>query len=93
MSSHTGEWSLDASSHSLAWSISKITSSDNSRSGSSVFTVNGDDAGLFFPVKVNFVGQGSVAGINVASTTTADTGEEAPFSVDAHVTAESYQVV
>ncbi|KIL71360.1 hypothetical protein M378DRAFT_214006 [Amanita muscaria Koide BX008] len=93
VSSHTGEWSLDASSHSLAWSISKITSSDDSRSGSLVFTVNGDDPGLFFPVKVNFVGQGSIAGINVASATTADTGDEAPFSVDAHVTAEHYQVV
>ena len=69
-----------------------MSPSDDSRSGSLVFTVSGDDSALFFPVKVNFIGQGSIAGINIASVRKVD-GEDAPFSVDTHVTAENYQVV
>ncbi|KAK2462844.1 hypothetical protein APHAL10511_005042 [Amanita phalloides] len=85
VSSHTGEWALDASSHSLAWSIPVVSSSDDSQSGSLVFTIGGDEAGLFFPVKVSFTGQGSLAGVNVASAKKIDGDEDAAFSVDALV--------
>ncbi|KAF8722654.1 hypothetical protein AX14_009718 [Amanita brunnescens Koide BX004] len=93
VSSHTGEWSLDPSSHSLAWSIPVISPSDDNRSGSLVFSVNGDDTSMFFPVKVTFIGQGSLAGVNIVSATTINGGDSAEFSVDGYVTTENYQVV
>lgn len=93
VSSHTGEWSLDPSSHSLAWSIPTISPSDDNRSGSLVFSVNGDDTSVFFPVKVTFIGQGSLAGVTVVSATSVNGGESPEFSVDACVTTEDYQVV
>ncbi|KAF8910297.1 hypothetical protein CPB85DRAFT_1306048 [Mucidula mucida] len=92
VSSHTGEWSLDSSSHSLAWSIPIVSPADDTRSGSMVFNVGGDDAGAFFPVQVRFVGLGSMAGVNIGSVETF-AGEDVPFSVDSMVTVEKYSVV
>src|ERR1700729_1652988 len=80
VSSHSGEWALNPSSHSLDWNIALIT--PEARTGSLEFTVGGDDAGAFFPVKVSFVGQGSMAGITAANVTRVDNGEEAVFSAD-----------
>ena len=93
VSSHSGDWSLDPSSHSLAWSIPLVTASDGSRSGSLIFTVGGDDAAAFFPVEVKFSGQGSLAGVGIASVTKIGGGEDPVFSVDAIVTADQYLVV
>ena len=93
VSSHTGEWSLDPSSHSLAWSIPIISPNDGTRSGSLVFSVNGDDPASFFPVKVNFIGQGSLAGVNIVSIANIDGGDGPDFSVDASVNTENYHVV
>ncbi|KAF9011436.1 Adaptor complexes medium subunit family-domain-containing protein [Cyathus striatus] len=69
VSSHSGEWSLNPSSHSLAWAVPLISPSDSTRTGSLIFTVGGDDVGAFFPVHVSFVGEGSLAGVGVASVT------------------------
>ncbi|KAF4612121.1 hypothetical protein D9613_004383 [Agrocybe pediades] len=97
VTSHTGEWSLDPSSHSLAWSIPVISPSDDStKSGSLMFNVGGVDVGAFFPVDVSFIAQGSLGGVGVASIERAgsDEGEEAPdFSVDAFVSTDEYLVV
>ena len=93
VSSHSGEWSLDPSSHSLAWSIPLVTASDSTRSGSLIFTVGGDDPAAFFPVEVRFNGQGSLAGVGVASVSKVSGGEDPAFSVDAIVTADQYLVV
>ncbi|PPQ77561.1 hypothetical protein CVT25_011421 [Psilocybe cyanescens] len=93
VSSHTAEWSLDPSSHSLAWSIPVVSPSDDSKSGSLIFNVGGVDVGAFFPVEVTFIGQGSLAGVAVASVDRVN-GESAPgYSVDAFVTADEYLVV
>lgn len=91
VTSHTGNWALNPSSHSLDWRIEQVSAED--RTGSLEFTVGGDDPGLFFPVKVSFVGQGSVAGVRLASVTRVDNGEEVVFSEDATVAVESYTVV
>lgn len=91
VSSHSGEWSLNPSSHSLDWAITVVTSED--RTGSLEFTVGGDDAGAFFPVKISFIGEGSVAGITPAAVSRVDDGEEANFSVDSIVNTDSYVVV
>lgn len=48
---------------------------------------------MFFPVKVTFIGQGSLAGVTVVSATAVNGGENPEFSVDACVTTEDYQVV
>jgi hypothetical protein len=58
-----------------------------------MFTVGGDDAGAFFPVEVNFMAKGCLAGVEVAKVTHVDGRDEAPFSVDAYVTAEDFLVV
>ncbi|KAI0714795.1 hypothetical protein C8Q76DRAFT_437508 [Earliella scabrosa] len=91
VSSHSGEWALNSSSHSLDWTIPLINAED--RSGSLEFSVGGDDAGVFFPVKVSFVAQGSIAGVKVAAVTRVDSSEEVVFSEDATVSVENYTVV
>jgi len=93
VTSHSGEWSLDPSSHSLAWSIPVIDADDDSKTGSLIFNVGGVDIGAFFPVEVSFIGQGSLAGISVESVSTIDGGEETEFSVDAFVSTDEYLVV
>jgi hypothetical protein len=73
------------------WSIPQISAED--RTGSLEFTVGGDDVGMFFPVAVSFVGQGSVAGIKVASAAKVDGSGDVTFSMESLVTAEEYHVV
>ncbi|KAF5366311.1 hypothetical protein D9758_005714 [Tetrapyrgos nigripes] len=92
VSSHSGDWSLNPSSHSLAWSIPTISASDDTRSGSIVFTVGGDDAGAFFPVEVTFVGKGSLAGIGIKNVKKTS-GEDVEWSVDDIVQVDQYLVV
>ena len=63
-----------------------------------IFTVGGDDVGVFFPVNVTFNGQGSLAGIAVRRAEKAGgsgegQGEEVAYSVDALVAVEEYLVV
>ncbi|PIL31308.1 hypothetical protein GSI_06006 [Ganoderma sinense ZZ0214-1] len=91
VSSHSGEWALNSSSHSLAWNIPLINAEN--KSGSLEFSVGGDDAGVFFPVHVSFVAQGSVAGVKVASVTRVEGGDDVVFSEDATVSVENYTVV
>jgi hypothetical protein len=77
----------------LAWSIPVISPSDESKTGSLIFNVGGIDVSAFFPVEVTFIGQGSLAGVAVASVDRVN-GESAPdYSVDAFVTADEYLVV
>jgi len=93
VTSHSGEWSLDPSSHSLAWSIPTISADDDTKTGSLIFNVGGVDIGAFFPVDVSFIGQGSLAGVAVSSIDRIN-GDEAPdFSVDAFITTDEYLVV
>ncbi|KAK0187174.1 hypothetical protein F5146DRAFT_765667 [Armillaria mellea] len=92
VSSHSGEWSLEPSSHSLAWSMPRISGSDDTKTGSMIFTVGGDDTGAFFPVQVRFIGEGSLAGVSVASVSKIS-GEDVVYSVDSTVTADKYFVV
>lgn len=70
-----------------------VTALDDTRSGSLIFTVGGDDAGAFFPVEVTFNGQGSLAGVGVSTVSKIGGGEDPAFSVDAVVTTEEYLVV
>ncbi|KAH7923790.1 hypothetical protein BV22DRAFT_1196438 [Leucogyrophana mollusca] len=91
VSSHTGEWAINPSSHSLDWSITQVTPED--RSGTLEFTVGGDDVGTFFPVKVSFIGKGSLAGVSVASVSRLDNSEEVVFSSDSVVNTDEYFVV
>ena len=56
--------------------------------------MGGDDASAFFPVEVRFTGQGSLAGLGVASVSRINGGGDDPaFSVDAIVTADEYSVI
>ena len=93
VTSHSGEWSLDPASHSLAWSIPAVTAHDDSKSGSLIFNVGGVDVTAFFPVDVSFIGQGSLAGVAVASVSRVDGAQGPEYSVDALVTADEYRVV
>ena len=61
------------------------------RSGSLEFSVGGDDASAFFPVKVTFAAQGSLAGVSVASVELVD-GGTVTFSQEATVSIENYLV-
>jgi len=57
------------------------------------FSVGGDDAGAFFPLKVTFVGQGSIVGVRVKSVSRVDNEEDVVFSEDATVATDDYLVV
>ncbi|KIK63911.1 hypothetical protein GYMLUDRAFT_40121 [Collybiopsis luxurians FD-317 M1] len=92
VSSHSGEWSLDPSSHSIAWKIPLVSAEDD-KSGSLVFNVGGDDTGAFFPVDVSFVAKGSLAGVDVASVTKTSGENISTFSVDSLLTVDEYSVV
>ncbi|EIM88032.1 uncharacterized protein STEHIDRAFT_94912 [Stereum hirsutum FP-91666 SS1] len=91
VTSHTGDWQLNPSSHSLDWTIPLVNADD--RSGTMEFSVGGDDVGAFFPVKVQFVGQGNTVGVRVGSITMVESGEEVGYSEDAVVAVEKYEVV
>ena len=91
MSSHNGEWALNPSSHAIDWQVGRVDSDE--RSGTLEFSVGGDDAGAFFPVKVSFIGEGSIAGVHLASVTKVETGEEVVYSEDATLQIENYTVV
>lgn len=91
VTSHTGDWQLNPSSHSLDWTIPLVNADD--RSGTMEFSVGGDDVGAFFPVKVQFVGQGNTVGVRVGSVTMVESGEEVGYSEDAVVAVEKYEVV
>jgi len=93
VASHTGDWSLNPSSHSIAWTIPVISVNSDTKSGSLIFNVGGDDAGAFFPVDVSFVGKGSLAGVNVASIAKTAGGDVETFSVDSLLTVDEYLVV
>ncbi|KAF8131415.1 hypothetical protein EV363DRAFT_1583705 [Boletus edulis] len=91
VSSNSSNWSLNASTHALDWSIPQISADE--RSGALEFSVGGDDAGAFFPVKVAFVAEGSLAGIRLAKVTRMNGGDEVVFSSDAVVTVDEYVVL
>ena len=57
------------------------------------FSIGGVDVSMFFPVRVSFVGQGSIAGIRIASVSRVDTGDDVVFSEDASVVTQSYTVI
>jgi hypothetical protein len=65
VTSHTGEWVIDPSAHSLIWAVPRVSANDETKTGTLEFSVGGDDASAFFPVKVNFTGLGSLIGIDV----------------------------
>ena len=91
VTSHTGEWALNPSVHALDWNIPIINADD--RSGSMEFSVGGDAPGAFFPVKVSFIGEGSIAGVHLASVIKVETGEDVVYSEDATLQIENYTVV
>ncbi|KAL6304022.1 hypothetical protein BKA93DRAFT_316525 [Sparassis latifolia] len=91
VTSHAGDWALDPNSHSLNWMVPHVNADE--RSGSLEFTVGGDDPGAFFPVRVHFVGEGSVAGVHLAAVARVDNGEDVVYSEDATVTVDNYTVV
>jgi len=85
------DYTINPATHSLDWSIPLVSTVE--RSGTLEFTVGGDDASIFFPVRVSFVGRGSIAGIGVDAVSRVDGGEDPVFSVDAVVTTGDYLVV
>lgn len=59
-----------------------------------IFSVGGDDVGVFFPVVVTFNGQGCLAGVQLARAERVGGGEEEiAFSQDAVVSVDEYLVV
>ncbi|THU98616.1 hypothetical protein K435DRAFT_838034 [Dendrothele bispora CBS 962.96] len=93
VTSHSGDWSLNPSSHSISWNIPLVSASDDTKSGSIVFTVGGDDVGAFFPVEVSFVGKGSLAGVAVKSVVKTSGEDVETWSVDEIVNVDQYLVV
>lgn len=89
--SHTGSWSLNASTHSLDWSLPLINSAENN--GTLEFSIGGDDVSSFFPVNVAFIAQGSLVDISVSSVTRADSSDSVDFSQEVTLSANSYQIV
>ncbi|KAE9397276.1 hypothetical protein BT96DRAFT_995875 [Gymnopus androsaceus JB14] len=68
VSSHTDDWSLNPSSHSIAWTIPVISVDSDTKSGSLIFNVGGDDAAAFFPVDTARGNVETLSGYRAAST-------------------------
>jgi len=82
VSSHTGSWALNPSTHSLDWSIPYISlSSESARSGTLEFKVGGDDPEVFFPIKASFIAAGTLSGIKIEDVLRVD-GSSVTFSQD-----------
>jgi len=92
VTSHSGTYAVDPSTNALVWSIPLVSPTEN-RSGSLEFTVDGDDASVFFPVKVDFAAEGSLVGVKVANVYKVDSEDEAVFSQEATCTTEEYLIV
>lgn len=88
--SHVGSYSLDGDN--LVWTVPLVSSSDQ-KSGSLEFTIDGEDASAFFPVKVDFAAEGSLIGIVVERAASADGSEDVVFSQESTCTTEEYLVV
>ncbi|KAF9509992.1 hypothetical protein BS47DRAFT_1377504 [Hydnum rufescens UP504] len=93
VTSYTGNWTIDPSTHSLRWTVLRISSSDGTRSGSLEFSVGGEDPTVFFPVKVNFTGLASLIGITVQGVSEVESGAETPFSQETSLATDDYLVV
>lgn len=66
VSSSTGDWVVDPTTHSLLWTAPRVSSTDDTKTGTLEFSVGGDDAAAFFPVKVDFTAVGDLIGITVS---------------------------
>lgn len=93
VTSHTGTWALNPSSHSLDWSIPLVSFDDDTKSGTLEFQVGGDDAGAFFPVRIGFAAEGCVGGIEVEQVGLASESGKVDWSVDSIATSDEYLVV
>lgn len=90
--SHTGSYSVDPNTNALVWSI-PLVSSDTDKSGSMEFTIDGEDTTAFFPVKVDFVAEGSLVGVGIEGVTNADGSETLVFSQEVTCTTDEYTIV
>jgi len=93
VSSFTGNWVIDPSTHSLLWTVPRVSYNDDSRAGSFEFSVGGDDPSGFFPVKVNFTGLRSLLDISVNEVFQVESGESVEFSQESLLTTDEYLVV
>lgn len=92
ITSPSSTWTLNPSSHSLDWTVPLVSSSQNT-TGSLEFTVGGDDAGAFFPVRVGFAAEGSVGGMGVLGVErSGEEGDVDNYSVDSVVISDEYVV-
>jgi len=93
ITSHSGSWTVNPSTHSLDWSIPTISKGDEAtQSGTLEFNVGGDDAEAFFPLTAAFVAAGSLAGIGVSSVSRVDNSTEVAFSQDSVLSVGEFTV-
>jgi len=92
VTSHSGTWALNPSTHAIDWSLPLIASDADTKTGTLEFNVGGDDVEAFFPVKASFVAQGSLGNIQIASVDKVS-GGAVPFSHDPIVHAGEYLIV
>ncbi|KAF8593898.1 clathrin adaptor, mu subunit, partial [Ceratobasidium sp. AG-I] len=92
VSSHTGSWAINPNTHSLDWTTETV-SADAETTGSLEFSVGGDDAEAFFPVKVNFKSEKSLIGVEVLSAERVGGEGSVVFSKEMRVGVEQYLIV
>ncbi|KAF8602949.1 hypothetical protein BDV93DRAFT_508948 [Ceratobasidium sp. AG-I] len=92
VSSHTGSWAINPNTHSLDWTTETV-SADAETTGSLEFSVGGDDAEAFFPVKVNFKSENSLIGVEVLSAERVGGEGSVVFSKEMRVGVEQHLIV
>ncbi|KAG8794266.1 hypothetical protein FRC12_025179 [Ceratobasidium sp. 428] len=92
VTSHTGSWTINPSTHSLDWTTPQV-SADTETTGSLEFSVGGDDAEAFFPVKVDFMSEKSLIGVGVESVERVNEAGSVDFSKEMRVGVEQYLIV
>jgi hypothetical protein len=84
-----GEYQLTG--RSLDWRI-PIADKDN-RSGTLEFQVRGDDAAVFFPVRIQFNSLQSFCGLSVREVNHVDSQTTLPFTQDIQLTTENFSII
>ncbi|KIJ53699.1 hypothetical protein M422DRAFT_201923 [Sphaerobolus stellatus SS14] len=96
---YAGQWSVNPASHSLEWTIPLVSNTAGEDgtpcqpTGSMEFSVGGEEVDAFFPVKVSFVGLGSLLGLEVTKVSRVDNDEDVLYSQETTLNADDFQVV
>jgi len=86
-----GMYEIDKQHRLIEWQIPIIDASN--KSGSMEFSMEGEDVGAFFPIRVTFVSNRSYFNLEVADVVEVDGGASVAYSQEVSFTPDDYSIV